>query len=162
MKAQGGTVGLGVHRDDGFGFVSLDQAAGNRRQFLQLSNSRVNALDDSFRLELGLQRRKHSFAQFGTVHRLDEHLEGKHVVVSVNDESRQPVGFAEDQAIRVALFGNPQPFAIGDRSAQAVSDKLRKVRLAQLLRAEQAQGDLGTRTRKRGAKEFVALVANMN
>ncbi len=74
-----------------------------RRKFLELPDAGLAALDHVNVIpESGLQRGDGGGAQFLAVHRLGEGEEGEYIRVAVDDQSREGVGFTEDQAARIA------------------------------------------------------------
>ncbi len=59
------------------------------------------------------------------VHGLREDLEGKNVVVAIDDESGEKIGFAEDQTVGVGVADDG--LAIGDGVGDSLAKQRRKI-----------------------------------
>jgi len=132
-----------VHGESGRRFFPAQQGGSARRQRLQLADARVDAFHDgSWAHPLG-QLRDDGFAHEVGVHPLREHLEGKDVVVAVDDEARKEICFAEDDPVSVAIADDLLAVrdGVGDALAQQgwkIGDRLMRCRLS----GNHADGDL--------------------
>ena len=95
----------------------------------RVSSSRTRGSTRSIigcRFELCGQLRDESFPDRVGVHGLGQDLEGKEVVVAVDNEPREEVGFAEDDAIGVGV--RDDPFAVGDGIGNMLAEQERESR----------------------------------
>ena len=74
----------------------------------------------------------------------------EHVVIAIDDEPRQKISFAEDDAIGVGI--RDEFFAVGDGGANALRDQSRQI-VDRAVR-DHADRDLRRRTVERGPKKF--------
>src|ERR1051325_3916912 len=146
------------HGEDALRFVAVTQAFFERRQLLQLSDARLHALDNCSRLRLADESAEDHLAHVSPVHRLGEDLEGKDVVVTVNDETRKAVAFAEHEAAGVCVLDNPA--AVRDRGLQPFAQDVWELISGETFRRQHADGNLGPRAVERGAEILAAFILN--
>ncbi len=76
-----------------------------RWKLLQLTNMWVNAFEETAAGKMLRHGIAYDAADVITVERLCHHLHGEHVVVLVEDQAGQQVGFAEDDAVGIRIAG---------------------------------------------------------
>jgi len=79
-------------------------ALGGCAQLFQLANSQVSALKNCSRTDLLADNFKQNIANHRGVHPLRKYLQNQQIAVFINDQSREEVGFAEDQTAGVGVF----------------------------------------------------------
>ncbi len=135
---------------------ALQQSGGSRWKLFEFAHAGIDALNDGGRLQ-GLAQFGHDSAADGLgVHGLGKDLEGKDVVVAVDDEAGEEVGLAEDHAIGVGVFD--ELLAIGDGLADALADEGGKIRDGGV--RKHADGDLGGAAVEGGAQRLSAIVGD--
>ena len=118
-----------------------DQEAGfARRQLLEFADMGVHALRDGDRLQLFGQLVDQGVPGRLCVHSLGEDLQGKDVVIAVDDEAGKKVAFAEDEPIGVGVAN--QLFAISQGVADPFAQQSGKVR--DRAGGNHPESDLGT------------------
>src|SRR5208283_5861984 len=127
-----------VHGEDCGTLFTGEQAGRVRREFLELANSRIHALDNRRGMQLLGQLRKQSGAHDLCVHSLSDNLHGENVVVAVDDKAGQEIGFAEDDAVSVGVANDR--LAVGDGFDDALAKKSREI--SDRIMRNQADGDL--------------------
>ncbi len=145
-----------IHSDLGRTLLSPQQSRGKRRQLFQFADTGFDALDDSSWPQLGFlaQRVDNGLAHGLGIHGLREDLQRDHVVIAVDDEAGQKIGFAENDAVGVGI--GDKFLAIGDGGANAFGDE--RGQIVDRAVRDHADGDLRRRTVKRAAQEFAARI----
>ena len=94
--------------------------------------------------------RAHNFG----IHRLGQNLHGKNVVVAVDDEAGEEVGFAEDHAVGIGVLDDRRPIRDG------IGDALTKQRpkVGNQLARDQAEGNLRRARIERAAEDLPAMI----
>ncbi len=96
------------------------------RKSFEFADARIDALDDRGGSEMLGESGENGFADGVGVHGLGEDLDGEDVVVAIDDEAGEEVGFAEDEAVGVGIAD--EVLAVGDGVGDAVSQKCGEIR----------------------------------
>src|SRR6185437_2387222 len=133
-----------VHGEYRRGPAPREHPGGNGRKLLEFPDSLVHALDNVFRSRKLLKCFDNSGAPLRTVPRLREHLEREYLVVAVDDQPRDSIGFTENQAIGIRIADNLPP--ILQRIVQPLPQESDELILgAHDVSSNYAQLDLGSR-----------------
>ena len=90
------------------------------------------------------------------VHGLGENLHRENVVVAIDDEAGQEIGFAEDHAVGIGVVDDR--LAIGDGIGDALAQQRREI--GDRLVRDQADGDLRGAGIERGAEGLAAMIGD--
>ena len=93
-----------VHGIHGARLFAHEQAGGTRRKLLEFADPLVHSLQDCGRFELLSQRGSNGLPHGIAVHGLGEHLEGENVVVAIDNQTRQEIALAEDNAVGISVM----------------------------------------------------------
>src|SRR5208283_4349901 len=94
------------------------------------------------------------------VHGLRQDLDGDDIVVAVDDEAGEEIGFAEDNAVGVGI--GDELLAIGGGGADAVGDEFGQVGDFGIVLGDHADGDLRRGAVESRAEDFSSLVGDMD
>ena len=151
----------GIHGERGGSLFALQQAGGAGRQGFEFADPGVDALDDGGWAQAGGQFREDGLADGFAVHGLGEDLEGKNVVVAVDDQAGEEVGFAEDEAIGLGV-ADESP-AVGNSVGNALAKQGGEIRdrfMGGRPSRKHADGDLRRAGIERRAQVLAAVVGN--
>src|ERR1700722_9122776 len=109
----------GVHGEGGARFFALQESGRARRKSLQSAYAGVDALNDGCRVQPGGELAEDRLADGVGVHGLGEDLQREDVAVAVDDQAREEIGFAEDDAVALGVVH--QRLAIGDGLGDALA-----------------------------------------
>jgi hypothetical protein len=160
-----GAVTLGVGAKDGAGEV--ERLLRRDGKLLEDADARVGTLEDGTRAEVGVrkfrgerleERARDGFADVGEVEALGEYLDEDEVVVAIDDEAGELVGFGEDEAGGICGSGEKRE-AAGDGGGDALFEEGEEgIAIGEFVGREEAEGDLGGGGVESGSVELVAAI----
>ncbi len=114
-----------VHSNDRRALRALKNRGVKVRKLLQVTDARIGPLHHILCLGELADGGDHSLPARRPVPGLRKNLQRIHVVVAVDDQPRQAVGFAEDQAVRIGIADGLLP--IVHRFFQPLADQVEQV-----------------------------------
>src|ERR1039458_3826477 len=149
-----------VHGEDGAGALAAHQLRLARRQLLQFANVRIDALDDAGLGKVFGDGVEDRLPQVLAIESLGERLQGKHIVVLVEDDAGQQVGLAEDHAIGIGVARDL--CAKANCGGNALPQERCELRFADFVASQEADRNLRCTAVERRSQMAAALIADMH
>src|SRR5581483_1755919 len=104
---------------------AVKQTGRARRQLFKFANMGIDPLHNQHRLK-GSELLLEGLAHWVRIHRLGEDLQGKDVVISIDDEAWQKICFAENQPVSVTVLD--YSFPVGNCLLQTLAQQRIEIR----------------------------------
>ena len=135
-------------------FLATQEAGILRRKLFEQPDFGIDPLDDGCRFEFFRKCGKQVLANGFRVHCLGEDLQRKDVLIFIDDEAGEKVGFAKDEAVGVGIVHNF--LAIGDGIGNSLAQKGWEI--ADLIARNEANRDLRSGRIERRSEKLSARI----